>query len=84
MKLKFGDTIKSGINHTDTFRKMLEQVFLVSESVSLGIINQYKTLESLYSAYEILDRNDGQLLLENLQVISFSSFFKDFQDFERK
>ncbi|KAJ3089770.1 putative monocarboxylate transporter mch1 [Quaeritorhiza haematococci] len=50
-ELKFGDSIKSGKDLTDTWSRMLQQVHLVNETYADAVISRYPTLTSLYNAY---------------------------------
>ncbi|RKP21956.1 hypothetical protein ROZALSC1DRAFT_26670 [Rozella allomycis CSF55] len=52
----------SGLNNTDTFQKMLQEVLLLTKSIADSITKHYPTINTLYSAF--LDSQDESLLAE--------------------
>ncbi|KAJ3206002.1 hypothetical protein HDU67_008517 [Dinochytrium kinnereticum] len=67
--LNFGDTVKSGKDIQDTWRRMIMEVKPCSEAAADAIIERYPTFRSLHEAYSrAASRREGETLLENLAV----------------
>jgi hypothetical protein len=69
LQLKFGDTVKSGVNVTDTYEKMLTQVNMVTPIMAKAIINRYPTIDLLYQAFSSRPVEKGHEVLIGIQVI---------------
>ncbi|KAJ3030279.1 crossover junction endonuclease eme1 [Rhizophlyctis rosea] len=67
--LRFGDNIKSGANHADTWLKMLQHVAMCSEPKAKAIVQKYPSLRALYKAYERCESAEvGAKLLATMQI----------------
>ncbi|KAJ3047707.1 crossover junction endonuclease eme1, partial [Rhizophlyctis rosea] len=67
--IRFGDQIKSGTDHADTWSKMLQHVALCTEARAKAITARYPTLRSLYEAYlGCASVQDGEGLLAGVQI----------------
>ncbi|KAJ3114299.1 putative monocarboxylate transporter mch1 [Phlyctochytrium bullatum] len=69
LKLRFGDTVKSGKDEKDTWRKILMEIKPCTEPVANAVIAVYPTLRLLYNKYAELTREaEKESLLENIQI----------------
>ncbi|KAI8620031.1 hypothetical protein BC830DRAFT_648426 [Chytriomyces sp. MP71] len=69
MRVKFGDTVKSGASLQDCWRRVLMEVKPCTESVANAIIKAYPTYRSLMDAYARMPTEASRVtLLENLDV----------------
>ncbi|KAJ3096597.1 hypothetical protein HDU97_005749 [Phlyctochytrium planicorne] len=69
LSLNFGDTVKSGKDREDTWRKILMAVPQCTEDRANAIIERYSSFRSLHEAYESLQSKSARdMLLENIQV----------------
>ncbi|KAJ3358268.1 hypothetical protein HDU91_005264 [Kappamyces sp. JEL0680] len=70
--LNFGESVRSGKDAADTWRKMLEQIPGVTERVSSAILARYPTSASFAKATVDLSARQAQQLLMELSVDSLS------------
>lgn len=53
--LPFADRVASGKSHSDSWKRMLQEIYLCSEIKALSIINKFPTVKSLFNAYRTCD-----------------------------
>lgn len=69
LDLNFGDSIKSGKDSKDTYKKMLMQIRDCSSDRADAIVSKYPTLKKLYDGFF----TSGRLMLNDIIVSKISS-----------
>ena len=70
-KLNFGDSVKSGSDLTDIWRRMLLEIKPCTESVANAIIQRYPSYRALVDGYSRLGSQKAcETLLQDIQVFS--------------
>jgi hypothetical protein len=60
---------RSGVDSTDTWLKMLQNIQQCTEAVAMAIVREYPTLYSLYMAYtRCKSTADAEMLLADIEV----------------
>jgi hypothetical protein len=62
MGMHFGDSIKSGQNVSDTWKRMLTQIPAVSEKMANSIVQKYPTARAFFHAIQNLSRKANALI----------------------
>ncbi|CAG8599652.1 124_t:CDS:2, partial [Scutellospora calospora] len=64
-----GNQVRAGVDHSDTWCRMLQEIQHVTEPVAKGILNKHPTIKSLYDAYHgCHTREDAENLLTEVEI----------------
>ncbi|KAJ1551644.1 putative monocarboxylate transporter mch1 [Nowakowskiella sp. JEL0078] len=68
-ELRFGDTVKSGVDEQDSWCKMLMELRMITEPIAKAIVSKYKSPRALYNEYKRCSSlKQAEELLVKIQV----------------